>query len=485
MEIIETIPNHPNFIINSEVGSGGFGSVYKVLNTNDNNIYAIKRIKISKNNIKDIENEINILKNFDSEYIVKYYDSFQVGNNFYIVMEYCDNSDLYNFIKEHKENNKLIDEKKIFEIINNICQGLKEIHNQNIIHRDLRPKNIFMSKNNKIKIGDFGISKELINQKYATSKKGDVEYMALEMLEENAKYNNKVDIWSLGCIIYELFNLKTYYKDISFKEMRDLKPYPIKIDKKYNQAWLQLLNKILIKKDYNARLNIDEICNFLNDINIKLYREIINKMKLLLKDSEFEITKLKNDAKNKTIEFLNKKSEILNDLLKTKNRIDILIDIEQEIKISSCNLEDKLVNYYKNISTKSKVLIAQSKNFFNEIPFEPIDVKFINLRDFLFKDNIGFTLFEETIYSSIGSFQNIRKHNGFFLGIFKYGSSWMFDDNYLWNIIDMIKRNYSDNVNKICDLLYYMIKDDINLVIKKMNINEKKMLTTTYNKEKH
>ena len=175
MEIMETIPNHPNFIINSELGSGGFGSVYKVLDTNDNNIYAIKRIKISNNNIKDIENEINILKNLDSEYIVKYYDSFQVGNNFYIVMEYCDSSDLYNFIKEHRENNKLIDIKIIFEIINNICQGLKVIHNKNIIHRDLRPKNIFMNKNNKIKIGDFGISKELINQKYATTKKGDME----------------------------------------------------------------------------------------------------------------------------------------------------------------------------------------------------------------------------------------------------------------------------------------------------------------------
>ena len=187
---METIPNNPNLIIDSEIESGGFGSLYKVRDTNDNNIYTLKRIKIINNNIMDNQNEINIIKNLDSEYIVKYYDSFQDGNNFYIVMEYCDNSDFYNFIKEHKENNKLIDEKIIFEIINNICHGLKEIHYKKIIHRDIRPKNIFMNKNNKIKIGDFGTSKELINREYATTKKGDMAYIAPEMLQE-AKYNNK------------------------------------------------------------------------------------------------------------------------------------------------------------------------------------------------------------------------------------------------------------------------------------------------------
>ena len=106
-------------------------------------------------------------------------------------------------------------------------------------------------------------------------------YMVFKMLQE-AKYNNKVDIWSLGCIIYELFNLESYFKDIFIKEYVEPKSYyPIKIDKKYNTEWLKLLNKILIKNDYNARLNIDKICDFIYFINIlqkkKLIREIISK----------------------------------------------------------------------------------------------------------------------------------------------------------------------------------------------------------------
>ena len=191
-------------------------------------------------------------------------------------MEYCDDSDLSKLIKEHRENNELIEETKIFTIINSICLGLKEIHAKNIIHRDFRPKNIFLNKNNKTKIGDFGISKQLVNQKYTTTKKGDLHYMAPEMLQKNVKYNNKVDIWSLGCIIYELFNLESYYNGILVQELVEETPQKIKIDSKYNPVWLKLLNKILIKKDYNARLNIDEICDFINNINNNNYDERTN-----------------------------------------------------------------------------------------------------------------------------------------------------------------------------------------------------------------
>ena len=276
MKKIQEIPNHLNFVIESELGSGGYGSVYKVKDKNNGSVYAIKTINIKQNNKQDIEKEINILKIFNSEYIVKYFDSFSDDNYCYIVMEYCDDSDLSKLIKEHKEKNELIEETTIFNIINSICLGLKEIHAKNIIHRDFRPKNIFLNKNNKIKIGDFGISKKLVNQKYTTTKKGDYHYMAPEMLVKHAKYNNKVDIWSLGCIIYELFNLETFFDDIFYREMVEETPQVMKINPKYNQAWLQLLNKILIKKDYNARLKIDEICDFIKNINNNNYEERTN-----------------------------------------------------------------------------------------------------------------------------------------------------------------------------------------------------------------
>ena len=130
-----------------------------------------------------------------------------------------------------------------------------------IIHRDLKPENIFMNKNMEIKIGDFGISKQL-NREYTITKnkRGTEYYIAPEILKEG-KFNEKSDIWSLGCIIYELFHLSNYYMD---KFMNEIK----KIDKeKYNYKWQELIDLILVM-DYNKRIDINKVFDILEKINI-------------------------------------------------------------------------------------------------------------------------------------------------------------------------------------------------------------------------
>ena len=117
-------------------------------------------------------------------------------------MEYCDGQNLRDFI--NKNNNELIEENILYNIIKQICIGIREIHNKNIIHRDLKPENIFMNDKNDIKIGDFGISKYFwVNKEYTITlkKEGAVKYTAPEILTDG-KYNEKADMYSLGCIIY-------------------------------------------------------------------------------------------------------------------------------------------------------------------------------------------------------------------------------------------------------------------------------------------
>ena len=80
--------------------------------------------------------------------------------NFIILMEYCNLQNLKDFININIENNELIEEDILYDIIKQLCIGMKEIHNENIIHRDIKPENIFMNENKDIKIGDFGISKQ-------------------------------------------------------------------------------------------------------------------------------------------------------------------------------------------------------------------------------------------------------------------------------------------------------------------------------------
>ena len=91
--------------------------------------------------VENIKNEADILSKFNCDNIVKYYDSFEDKDKFYILMEYCDGQNLKDFIDNSKE---LIEENILYNIIKQMCVGIKEIHDKNIIHRDLKPENIFM-----------------------------------------------------------------------------------------------------------------------------------------------------------------------------------------------------------------------------------------------------------------------------------------------------------------------------------------------------
>ena len=227
-----------------QLGKGGYGRVIQVKSKSDNKIYAIKEIIIKDEmeiSVENIKNEADILSKFNCNNIVKYYDSCENKDKFYILMEFCAGQNLRDFININIKNNELIEEDILYNIIKQICIGIKEIHNKNIIHRDLKPENIFMNEKNEIKIGDFGISKqynpnkEYINTKY---KVGSVEYMSPEIRKKGI-YNEKTDMYSLGCIIYELFHLSKYYDDIFDKEVNKID------DNIYNKKLQEIINSLL------------------------------------------------------------------------------------------------------------------------------------------------------------------------------------------------------------------------------------------------
>ena len=201
-----------------KLGEGGFGRVIQVKSKSNNKFYAIKEIRIKadmRDKLENLKKEADILSKFNCNNIVKYYDSYLDKDKFYILMEYCDGQNLKEFININIKNNELIEENILYNIIKQICIGIKEIHNKNIIHRDIKPENIFINKNMELKIGDFGISKLFDSNKEYTNtiyKVGSVEYMAPEILTKRI-YNKKSDMYSFGCIIYELFNLSKYYED--------------------------------------------------------------------------------------------------------------------------------------------------------------------------------------------------------------------------------------------------------------------------------
>ena len=236
-----------------KLGEGGFGDVYLIEKK-----CALKKFnKILKEEEKEnIKNMINIINKINNEYIIKYYDIFEEENKFNVLMEYGGEINLKQYIEMNYKKNELIEENIIKDIILQICIGIKEIHKNNIIHRDLTPDNIFINKNNKIKIGDFDISK--INKDYVKTQIGKIQYLAPEIILGN-KYNNKIDIYLLGCIIYELLTLNNYYIDTKINNKNG------KIDTNiYNPKWQNLLD-LLLNINSKIRPNIDEVYKYIKD----------------------------------------------------------------------------------------------------------------------------------------------------------------------------------------------------------------------------
>ena len=277
--------------------------IYQVLNKKDDKNYVIKEISIKneKNEIINIiEKEAEILSKFNHDNIVKYYGSSKTKEYFYILMEYCDSNDLRYFIKEQKDKSQLIEENNLYNIIMQICLGIKEIHDKNIIHRDLKPENIFLNKKYEVKIGDFGISKEFFSYKQYTvtqNKQGTLHYAPPEILT-GGKYNKKADIWSLGCIIYELLTLRIYYKDNIYDDIA-------KIDNTiYNDKWQRLIDSLL-EKQFDKRPDINTVINFLitiigKEIDENSNYNLNNNIKIPKKLGRYEII-LSNDKNLKTI----------------------------------------------------------------------------------------------------------------------------------------------------------------------------------------
>ena len=175
------------FNIIQKIGRGSSGNVYKALNKEDNHIYAIKQ-SLSKENDDLIKNEINVYKaiNNKCDNICKFFDFFQAKNEYGIdclgiELEYCEYGSIREIIKKGEKMNIIINEIELSCIIYYVLKGIKFLHDLNFIIRDIKGKNILVSRDGGIKLCDFGICRNYEELKIKDSRGGSPYWMAPEI----------------------------------------------------------------------------------------------------------------------------------------------------------------------------------------------------------------------------------------------------------------------------------------------------------------
>ncbi|KAI6646246.1 Serine/threonine-protein kinase Nek4-like [Oopsacas minuta] len=231
------------------IGKGSYGEVYLVKSQIDSKHYVLKRIKLNSLSEKEkrtAAQEARLLSELIHPNIVSYKDSFHLNGLLHILMSYCEGGDLNKFLKAR--NSIHLSESQIIHWFVQISLALQYLHKQNILHRDLKTQNIFLSRNI-VKVGDLGIARVLESSgAMARTFIGTPYYMSPEIFQ-NMPYNHKSDIWALGCCVVEMSTLKTAFsaKDLNslaFKIIVGKQPsipdnYSIQLKQSHIKVFLQ------------------------------------------------------------------------------------------------------------------------------------------------------------------------------------------------------------------------------------------------------
>ena len=337
-----------DFKIIKELGKGSYGTVYTVKSLINSNIYVMKKMELNHLNPRqqvECYREVSILKKVSHKNIIKYYSSFLEKNILYIIMEYAELGDLYSLIKHYKKHSKFFSELDLWKISSEILSGLDYLHSHNIIHRDIKCLNLFITKDRHIKIGDLGVSAfSSGGENFHYTRVGTPLYISPELVKQKP-YDYKTDIWSFGCSLYHLACLEPPFTGGNLIVLGNniVKGVPKALPNHYSNDLKNFVDKMLEKKAEkrpSAKEALDMIPNnILNDMKTQGEKIVIK-------------------SKRPFSSAVNINSKVTGNKVITVNK--------EEIKNIFGDNENSNINTKDNTNNKNENIKSQEKNNKNE-----------------------------------------------------------------------------------------------------------------------
>ncbi|CDW83454.1 serine threonine-protein [Stylonychia lemnae] len=247
-------PSIKDFRIMQKIGSG------------DDLNFVLKQIDVDDDNKqKQATQEIKVMQTLNHPYIIKFIDSFADEKRHYIVMELCERGDLGNFIQRYTQSFAM-QEVRVWRFVIQLCLALEYIHSKGIIHSDLKPQNILLTgKDYDVKLADFGITQILTqNYLYSHTHNGTLYYCSPEVCMQQP-YNQKTDVWALGCIIYELCTQRKAFDGVNDENLKNkiINFQNPQIPSENYSSDLSMIYNLCMEKDQNQRPDVSQILRYL------------------------------------------------------------------------------------------------------------------------------------------------------------------------------------------------------------------------------
>uniref|UniRef100_A0A8C0G1K3 Serine/threonine-protein kinase Nek10 n=1 Tax=Chelonoidis abingdonii TaxID=106734 RepID=A0A8C0G1K3_CHEAB len=272
-----------NYAILDHLGSGAFGSVYKVRKHSGQNLLAMKEVNLHNpafgkdkkdrdSSVKNIVSELTIIKEqLYHPNVVRYYRTFVENDRLYIVMELIEGAPLGEHFHSLKEKQQQFTEDRIWNIFIQLCLALRYLHKEKrIVHRDLTPNNIMLGDKDKVTVTDFGLAKQKQENSKLTSVVGTILYSCPEVVKSEP-YGEKADVWAAGCILYQMATLKPPFYSTNMLSLATkiveamYEPVPEGI---YSEK-LSVTIKRCLTPDAETRPDIVEVSSVISDVMMK------------------------------------------------------------------------------------------------------------------------------------------------------------------------------------------------------------------------